>query len=244
MKILEVLNVNKKYLNKSVLTNISFDLEKGEILSITGVSGSGKSTLLKILINEVKKDSGYIFFKGKELNNLNNKIQLVRQNSYSNLNNKMRVIDILKEGMSILNIQNKNKKIYELLTMIKLDKKILSMYPKSLSGGNRQLVCILRAILCEPEILLLDEITSSLDNIYKNILINSLLELKKYREISIINVSHDISLVKFISKRVIFLKNGIISDNILVEELFNKNNSEYCIEILEKTLELERNLEV
>lgn len=203
---LKVSNISKKYKDFSVFSNVSFEVAKGETVSIIGKSGSGKSTLLKCINKLEKIDEGKIYFNNKNIDEIN--LVELRQNigivfQDYNLFEHLTVLDNLIIGL--IKIKNENytkakRKAINILEKIGLEDKI-NNYPDELSGGQKQRVAIARSLLLKPKILLLDEPTSALDKEMKEEVWKLIVELKE-EGMTLIIVSHEEDFVKRVSDRI------------------------------------------
>ncbi len=217
MSQIEIKSLNAYYDKLHVLKNINLNVEKGEILSLIGPSGSGKSSLLKMLVGLLKPKSGDVIFNNKQVNyNNNSDLRIIREqfaivfqqyNLFQNMN-------VLKNVcIAPTKIQKRdNKKVEEqainLLEKVGLKDKLKS-YPDELSGGQQQRVAIARALCLNPEILLLDEVTSALDpELVQEVL--DTVRLLASEGMTMLIVSHEMSFVKEVSSRVVFMDNGSI----------------------------------
>ena len=217
MSQIEIKSLNAYYDKLHVLKDINLNVEKGEILSLIGPSGSGKSSLLKMLVGLLKPKSGNVILNNNQLNYSNNsdlriireKIAIVFQqyNLFQNMN-------VLKNVcIAPTKIQKRDKKQVEeqainLLEKVGLKDKLKS-YPDELSGGQQQRVAIARALCLNPEILLLDEVTSALDPELVQEVLDSV-RLLASEGMTMLIVSHEMSFVKEVSSRVVFMDNGSI----------------------------------
>lgn len=213
---IEIKNLTKSYDKKCILKNINLKINDNEQVSIIGKSGCGKSTLLRCIARLEKIDKGQILIDNENVNNIKkfyNKVGMVFQSF--NLFENMTVLENLIIAPVKLKIQTKDEaiklaKVY--LKEINLENKI-NEYPKNLSGGEKQRVAIIRALMEKPKILLLDEPTSSLDPQMKKEVLELISKLKDYN-MTIIVVSHELNFVKDFSSRIIFVDNKkIISDD-------------------------------
>ena len=197
-KILEIININKKFKNNYVIKNLSFNIYKGESLGIMGPSGCGKTTLCKILMGIYKNDSGTI-------NNIYNmRIDMVNQDAKISLDPNVKVFDMLNEK----NYINKNKpctekEILEIFDSLNLPESLLYKYPTELSGGQKQLVLIVRSILYNYEIIILDEPTSSLDVLTQKKVLDRLQMIKEKYNLTYIFISHDQDVIDYMCDRII-----------------------------------------
>ena len=208
----------KKESAKAV-NKVSFVLNKGEILGLVGKSGSGKTSIGKSLIKLLENVEGRVEFEnqdillqnGQSLRELRKKIQIIFQESDAALNPKMTVQSCLRE--TVINSGRKGNinlddQLIELMSIVGLHSKLLNRLPSELSGGEKQRVCIARALALKPKILICDESVSALDAHIKKEILNLLLELRDQLNLSIIFISHDKMVINYISDRVIEMKDG------------------------------------
>ena len=205
-------NVSKKYKNKTILENINFEINKGEVVSIIGKSGCGKSTLLKCINRLESIDDGVIYFENKDISSLDllklrQKIGIVFQEY--NLFEHLTVLQNLTIGL--IKIKNISEEVAKKQAMVMLKKIKLTdksdNYPDELSGGQKQRVAIARTLLMKPKLILLDEPTSALDKEMKQEVINLIIKMAK-DDMTLLIVSHEEELVKEISDKIIYIKNG------------------------------------
>ena len=216
--------------------NISFDIKKGEILAVAGESGCGKSTLAKTLIKLQDATSGKIIYPEDWTNKeFFKKVQMVFQNPFASLNPKMKIKDILKEPLDIntnLSEQEKESQILEIIQKVGLKEEHLDLFPHEFSGGQRQRIAIARALILNPELLIADEPVSALDASIQAQIINLFKELRKQRDLTILFISHDLNVIRYLADRV-----GIMYFGHLVEEndtltIFNYPKHEYTRTLL------------
>ncbi len=240
--ILWVKDVCKDFKNKDHVINandhISFSMKKGEILGIVGETGSGKSTIAKLLMHIQTPDHGEIKICGLEYSKLSGEalrqqrknIQMIFQNPIGSMNPRKKVKQIICEPLLNFMLINKSEiqeKAKELLNAVELSEEFLEKYPHTLSGGQAQRVAIARAISLNPAILLCDEATSALDvSVQKNI-IDTLIKLNKERGISIIFISHDIYLTKFMADRILVMNQGMVVEMIEKADYSKESRKEY-----------------
>lgn len=223
---IEIKNLTKSYDKKCILKNINLKINDNEQISIIGKSGCGKSTLLRCIARLEKIDKGQILIDNENINdikNFYNKVGMVFQSF--NLFENMTVLENLIIAPVKLKIYSKNEAIKlakNYLKEINLENKI-NEYPKNLSGGEKQRVAIIRALMEKPKILLLDEPTSSLDPQMKKEVLELVTKLKEYN-MTIIVVSHELNFVKDFSSRIIFVDNKTILSDDTVEGTFNNEN--------------------
>ena len=210
---------------------VSFGLDEGKTLGIVGESGSGKSTLVRCILLLEKPDGGTIDFQNQKLpitssNGLKNfrmNIQIIFQDPYSSLNPRKKIIDALSEPLlvhKIVNRQNVNKKVVGILKDVGLDEDFLKKYPHEMSGGQRQRVAIGRAIATNPTLLIADEPVSSLDVSIQAQIINLFMDIKQQSRVSMIFVSHDLNIVRYISDEIMVMYKGKVIEMGTKDEVF------------------------
>ena len=223
---IEIKNLTKSYEKKCILKNINLKINDNEQISIIGKSGCGKSTLLRCIARLEKIDKGQILIDNENINdikNFYNKVGMVFQSF--NLFENMTVLEnliIAPVKLKMYSKQEALKLAKNYLKEINLENKI-NEYPKNLSGGEKQRVAIIRALMEKPKILLLDEPTSSLDPQMKKEVLELVTKLKEYN-MTIIVVSHELNFVKDFSSRIIFVDNKTILSDDTVEGIFNNEN--------------------
>lgn len=223
---IEIKNLTKSYEKKCILKNINLKINDNEQISIIGKSGCGKSTLLRCIARLEKIDKGQILIDNENINdikNFYNKVGMVFQSF--NLFENMTVLEnliIAPVKLKMYSKQEALKLAKNYLKEINLENKI-NEYPKNLSGGEKQRVAIIRALMEKPKILLLDEPTSSLDPQMKKEVLELVTKLKDYN-MTIIVVSHELNFVKDFSSRIIFVDNKTILSDDTVEGIFNNEN--------------------
>ncbi len=219
-----------------VLDKVSFSLEEFTTLGLVGESGSGKTTLAKILLGLIPASSGEIIFNQKFINNFRKDTQIIFQNPYNSLDPKMRIKDALAEPLVIHKIcprESLRSRVIDLLKTVGLDENCLDRYPAQFSGGQRQRICIARAIACEPKLLVLDEPISSLDLTIQVKLLDLFLELKCKFKLTYIFISHNLSVIKYLSDRVIVMRRGQVVESAKAEDLFAKPTDAYTRQLLD-----------
>ena len=236
------MGTSRKYFH--AVKNISFDVYQGETLGIVGGSGSGKSTIGKAIVRLVEESGGDIWYRGERLSGISSNlhkfrkmIQLVFQDPYSSLNPKIRIgeaiFEVLKVHGLCRNREEGMKKVIDLLTDVKMSSDYLYRYPHELSGGQRQRIVIARALAVEPELIICDESVSALDVSIQAEVLNLLNEIKAKRKLTMIFISHDLAVVKYMSQRIIVLKDGEIQEIADSEDLFSKPKSTYSRQLLD-----------
>ena len=235
---------------KQILSNISFGIYEGETLGIVGESGSGKTTLGRTLMMLMQERTGSIKYKGVEINPADNdqlnewrrKTQMIFQDPYGSLNPRMTVGEAIMEPMLVHNIIGSKKdsqlRAEELLYKVGLDKKYFNRYPHEFSGGQRQRISIARALAMEPEIIICDESVSALDVYVQAQVLNLLNSLKQEFKLTLIFISHDLSVVNYMSDRVLVMQNGKIVEIGKVDEIYHHPKENYTRTLLEAVPEL------
>ncbi len=219
----------------AVLKNIDLDIEKGEIMALVGESGCGKSTLANCILKLIKPEKGEILFHGDNILEFNKKqtfeyrkkIQMIFQNPYSSLNPKMKIYETLMEPLIIHKERDKENKINEIIDLVGIAKSDLKKYPHEFSGGQRQRIAIARALILKPEFIVADEPVSALDVSICAQIINLLVELKQKLDLTILFISHDLNLVRYLSDRIAVMDKGKIVECDKTEEIFNNPKDSY-----------------
>ncbi len=206
---------------KPVLTNISFKVHWGQTFGIIGESGTGKTTLGKIMVGIEKASSGEIFFHGKALSEMTNqmssgfrrKVQMLFQDPESSLNPKKTIQKALDEIMELINKPKGERKtaLANILQTVGLSPEILGRYPSQISGGQNQRIALARILLLEPEIIVLDEPTSSLDMSVQAQILHLLKDLQEQKDLTYIFISHDKDVIKFMCHDIGTLKQGTLT---------------------------------
>ena len=234
------------------VNGVSIDVEKGEIMAIAGESGCGKSTLAKAIMKLVDITSGEIFVDGKDISKIksNNdlrafyqKVQMIFQNPYSSLNPKMKIGQILTEPLDIntkLSKEEKEKIIRQIIEKVGLDESILNLYPHEFSGGQRQRIGIARSLILNPEFIIADEPVSALDVSIQAQIINLLKQLKEDYNLTFLFISHDLSVIKYLSDKVSIMYLGEIVETGKTEEIFSDPKHPYTKALLSAVPELNK----
>lgn len=248
--LLEVKNLRTYYVTRKSLwgrplsyfkavEDISFSVYRGETLGLVGESGCGKTTLGRSILRLINPDAGHVFFKGVDvaslsasaLRKLRPKMQIIFQDPYASLTPGLSVGNAILEPMGVHGVMNGNKarklKIIELLEKVGLEERHYYRYPHEFSGGQRQRICIARALALEPEFIVCDESVSALDVSVQAQVLNLLNDLKREFGLTYIFISHDLSVVKYMSDRLIVMKNGRIEELNDADTLYANPKSDY-----------------
>lgn len=239
--ILKVQNLNFAYKEKLILKDINFNLFKGETLGLVGESGSGKSTIAKSILNLNNFKSGKIFYKNIDIKKYNKKdftksIQLVFQDPFSSLNSEIRIGNSIMEPMIAHRIykdkDERVSKVNQLLEDVGLQISDFNKYPRQFSGGQRQRIVIARALSLNPDILICDESVSALDVSVQAQVLNLLNILKERFSFTFLFISHDLSVIKYMTDRVIILNKGVIEELDETDKVFNNPIRDYTKQLL------------
>ncbi|USD43881.1 ABC transporter ATP-binding protein [Vibrio sp. SCSIO 43135] len=229
---------------------ISLQLKQGETLGIVGESGSGKSTLGRALIG-LLPSTGKVAFKGQDVSQLDDKqrfalkkdIQMVFQDPYGSLSPRMTVGEIITEGLTVHQPQlSKTERLQRAriaLEEVRLEPSSINRYPHEFSGGQRQRIAIARALILEPSFILLDEPTSALDRSVQLTVIELLKEIQAKHNIGFLFISHDLSVVKALSDRVLVMQKGVVMEEGTADEIFHNPKSDYTRKLIEASFELD-----
>ena len=227
-KILEVKNL-KKYFKSGkgtlkAVDDVSFFINKGETLGVVGESGCGKTTTGRTAIGILNKTDGQVLYKGKDVHSLKGaekkaftkEVQIIFQDPYSSLDPKMRVHDIIAEGLRAHKMckskDEERKVVQDLLTTVGLNAEHATRYVHEFSGGQRQRIGIARALAVEPEFIVCDEPISALDVSIQAQIVNLLIRLQKEKGLTYMFIAHDLSMVKHISDRVAVMYLGTVAE--------------------------------
>lgn len=230
MKKLVIENVSKHYDRKAILSKINLSISQNECLGIMGESGSGKSTLAKLLVGLEHFDEGNIVFNEisykninkKQLSLIHRKIQLVFQNAFGAVNPKYTVEEVLTEPLKIhykkeITYNEMKKRAEIFLEKVGLNSEFMSQKAIQLSGGQLQRICIARALILEPEIIIFDESVSGLDPIIQEQILELLGSLKETMNLTYIFISHDFEACYYLCDKIAIIENGEIAD--IIENL-------------------------
>ena len=206
---------------------VSLTVEKGETFGLVGESGCGKSSLSRVILSLVKRDSGDILYKGKDVSALSRseraKMRMVFQNPFASLNPKERVFDAIAEpyriagGYSRAQIQ---EEVLKLMDLVGLSRGYAARYPHEFSGGQRQRIGIARSLAMKPKFVVCDEAVSALDVSIQSQVINLLQDLKEKENLTYLFISHDLSVVKYISDRIGVMYLGNLVELAASQEMF------------------------
>jgi len=206
------------------LKDVSFQVKKGESFGLVGESGSGKSTVLNCISGILSHWTGNIVVNGDPVEQKRSiefcrRVQLVFQDPYGSLHPRHTIDKTLKEPLAIHKIGDKNKRVEKVLAEVDLGPEFRFRYPHQLSGGQRQRVAVARALILEPEIILLDEPTSALDVSIQAEVLNLLQDIRKERNLTYVMVSHNLAVVAYMCENIAVMNRGKIVEEITSEQL-------------------------
>ena len=240
--------------------NISFDVYKGETLGLVGESGCGKTTCGRTILRLEEPTSGKIVYKGKDVSTMNSEelrlfrkeVQIIFQDPYSSLNPRMTIGNAIMEPMQVHNIlkddNERKKRVEELLSKVSLDPTHFYRYPHEFSGGQRQRIGIARALAVNPKFIICDESVSALDVSVQAQVLNLLNDLKDEFGLTYIFISHDLSVVKYMSDRMVVMQSGKIEEMGDSDKIYNSPETSYTQKLIDaipegKTEDIKKHLE-
>lgn len=252
--ILEVKNLSKFFplqtrfrmdpLSVKAVNNVSFSLMENETMSLVGETGCGKSTTGRTVMRLLEPTAGEVYyqgenivgFKGKELKRLRREMQMVFQDPYSSLNPRMTIGKIIEEPLLIHGLchsaQERRERCLDMMQKVGLRPDHYYRYPHEFSGGQKQRIGIARALILEPKIVVCDEPVSALDVSIQSQVLNLLREIKEQMHVTFIFISHNMSVVRYVSDRVGVMYLGTLVEEASTDELFSHPMHPYTIALL------------
>lgn len=228
----------------TAVDNVSFDIYKGETLGLVGESGCGKTTLGRAMLRLAKPSNGKIIYRDKDIANLSNEetkqlrkeVQLIFQDPYSSLNPRLTIGAAIAEPMKISGIekdvQKTKKRVAELLDRVNLSSNMMNRYPHEFSGGQRQRIVIARALALQPGFIVCDESVSALDVSVQAQVLNLLNELKKDLSLTMLFISHDLSVVRYMSDRIMVMNKGKIVESGDAQDVYLHPKNTYTQQLI------------
>jgi peptide/nickel transport system ATP-binding protein len=226
------------------VNGVSFEIYKGETLGLVGESGCGKTTLGRALLGLIQLTDGKIFFKNKdisrassdELRAMRKDMQIIFQDPYSSLNPRKKIGEAIAEPLKVHKLfatdKQRKEKVIELLEKVSLSAKYYNRYPHEFSGGQRQRIVIARALALEPSFVVCDESVSALDVSVQAQVLNLLNDLKKEFSFTAFFISHDLSVIRYISDRIMVMNKGVIEETGTAEKVYNHPQKEYTKQLI------------
>ena len=227
------------------VNDVTFDVYPGETLGLVGESGCGKTTIGRTILRLEEPTEGSMIYKGQDIAKMNadelrsfrKEVQIIFQDPYSSLNPRMTIGNAIMEPMQVHNILNSDKerkeKVKELLTKVSLDPSHFYRYPHEFSGGQRQRIGIARALAVNPKFIICDESVSALDVSVQAQVLNLLNDLKEEFGLTYIFISHDLSVVKYMSDRMVVMQEGKIEEMGDADQIYNTPKTEYTKRLID-----------
>lgn len=245
---IEVRNLKKYYpIKGGIITHttgvikavddVSFVINRGEVLGLVGESGSGKSTIGKQLVGLEKPTEGMILYNGEKLETLSNRgrVQMIFQDPYSSLNPRKHIYEILSQPMlyhKMVTKQSVEKELERLLDLVGLPKSVLGRYPGEFSGGQRQRIAIAKALSLQPEFIVCDEPVSALDVSIQAQILNLLNDLRQELDLTLLFIAHGLGAVRYVSDRIAVMHQGKIVECRDADDIFDSPEHEYTKKLL------------
>jgi len=229
---------------KKAVDGVTFDVYQGETLGLVGESGCGKTTLGRSILHLIEPTSGEVYFQdqdiskiaSKDIKKLRKDIQIIFQDPYSSLNPRQTIGEAIMEPMRLHEIYTNDKerkdRVNHLLETVNLSATYFNRYPHEFSGGQRQRICIARTLAIQPKFVICDESVSALDVSVQAQVLNLLNKLREEYNLTYIFISHDLSVIKFISDRILVMQDGKIIESGFAEDIYAHPKSEYTKKLL------------
>ncbi len=210
---------------------VDLTIHKGETLGIVGESGCGKSTLGRSILRLIEPTSGEIFYRGEnilgynkeEMRNMRKKMQLIFQDPYASLNPRMTVLELIRaplDAFGIGTMAERTEQVGEIMKLVGMQESQMNRYPHEFSGGQRQRIVIARALVLNPEFVVCDEPVSALDVSVRSQVLNLIKELQAHKDLTYMFISHDLSVVKYVSDRIAVMYLGRVVEIAEKEEFY------------------------
>ena len=252
--LLEVQKVKKEFVTSKSLTgkplkivhavdSVDLTIYEGETIGVEGESGCGKSTLGRCILQLIRPTAGNVLYRGEDITKLNKeqmrqmrrKMQLIFQDPYASLNPRMTVLELIMaplEAFGIGTMEERVQRVKEIMELVGMPENMMNRYPHEFSGGQRQRIVIARALVLNPEFVVCDEPVSALDVSVRAQVLNLIQELKKKKHLTYMFISHDLSVVKYISDRIAVMYLGRIVEIAEKNELYNNPQHPYTKALL------------
>lgn len=252
--LLEVQKVKKEFVTSKSLTgkplkivhavdSVDLTIYEGETIGVVGESGCGKSTLGRCILQLIRPTAGNVLYRGEDITKLNKeqmrqmrrKMQLIFQDPYASLNPRMTVLELIMaplEAFGIGTMEERVQRVKEIMELVGMPENMMNRYPHEFSGGQRQRIVIARALVLNPEFVVCDEPVSALDASVRAQVLNLIQELKKKKHLTYMFISHDLSVVKYISDRIAVMYLGRIVEIAEKNELYNNPQHPYTKALL------------
>ena len=253
--LLEVQKVKKEFVTSKSLTgkplkfvhavdSVDLTIYEGETIGVVGESGCGKSTLGRCILQLIRPTAGNVLYRGEDITKLNKeqmrqmrrKMQLIFQDPYASLNPRMTVLELIMaplEAFGIGTMEERVQRVKEIMELVGMPENMMNRYPHEFSGGQRQRIVIARALVLNPEFVVCDEPVSALDVSVRAQVLNLIQELKKKKHLTYMFISHDLSVVKYISDRIAVMYLGKIMELAPEHELFEHTMHPYTEGLLD-----------
>ena len=252
--LLEVQKVKKEFVTSKSLTgkplkivhavdSVDLTIYEGETIGVVGESGCGKSTLGRCILQLIRPTAGNVLYRGEDITKLNKeqmrqmrrKMQLIFQDPYASLNPRMTVLELIMAPLEVFGIgtmEERVQRVKEIMELVGMPENMMNRYPHEFSGGQRQRIVIARALVLNPEFVVCDEPVSALDVSVRAQVLNLIQELKKKKHLTYMFISHDLSVVKYISDRIAVMYLGRIVEIAEKNELYNNPQHPYTKALL------------
>ena len=252
--LLEVQKVKKEFVTSKSLTgkplkivhavdSVDLTIYEGETIGVVGESGCGKSTLGRCILQLIRPTAGNVLYRGEDITKLNKeqmrqmrrKMQLIFQDPYASLNPRMTVLELIMaplEAFGIGTMEERVQRVKEIMELVGMPENMMNRYPHEFSGGQRQRIVIARALVLNPEFVVCDEPVSALDVSVRAQVLNLIQVLKKKKHLTYMFISHDLSVVKYISDRIAVMYLGRIVEIAEKNELYNNPQHPYTKALL------------
>ena len=235
---------NSKKGDVKAVENITFKIPEGEILGLVGESGSGKTTLGRSIIRLIEPSEGEIYyndknilkFNEKDMRSLRKEFQIIFQDPYASLDPRKKIFDIISQGLKIhtnMTKQEIDEKVSSIIKEVGLQEEHLNRYPHEFSGGQRQRIGIARALVLDPKFIIADEPVSALDVTIQAQILKLILELKEKYSLTILFISHDLSVINQIADRVMVMYLGHLVEVASTKKLFSNPKHPYTKSLIE-----------